>query len=253
MGLYDEVTAADLDQRGGFLPQPRRACDRGASPLAHESLRALLGERGYRIAEFNSVLIRRIQPGGAVLAAAGRHHRTRNRRRPSEPWMRPSPKASSRTSSSPRVSSEDSRCCREPWPSWRASKIKWSAAAAGGSFRKLASPRFSGRQRLPEYRGRGVQTALIAQRLHEAALAGCEYAVVSTNPGSGSQRNMERRGFHVAYTKPVMMRDVAGTTLRTKYGHRNAFGAVAWHFPTPLRMCSGDTTSASRSTASCSP
>ena len=60
---------------------------------------------------------------------------------------------------------------------------------------------------LPEFRRRGVQSALIAQRLHEAALAGCEYAVVSTNPGSGSQRNMERRGFRLAYTKTVMMRE----------------------------------------------
>ena len=60
---------------------------------------------------------------------------------------------------------------------------------------------------LPEYRCRGVQTALIARRLHEAAQAGCEYAVVSTNPGSGSQRNMERRGFRLAYTKVVMTRE----------------------------------------------
>ncbi len=41
---------------------------------------------------------------------------------------------------------------------------------------------------------RGVQTALIERRLHEAALAGCEYAVVSTQPTTGSQRNMKRRG-----------------------------------------------------------
>ena len=60
---------------------------------------------------------------------------------------------------------------------------------------------------LPEFRRRGVQSGLIAQRLHEAALAGCEYAVVSTNPGSGSQRNMERRGFRLAYTKVVMVRE----------------------------------------------
>ena len=52
-----------------------------------------------------------------------------------------------------------------------------------------------------------MQSALIALRLHEAAKAGCEYAVVSTNPGSGSQRNMERRGFRVAYTKLVMTRE----------------------------------------------
>ncbi len=38
-------------------------------------------------------------------------------------------------------------------------------------------------------------------------LQGCEYAVVSTQPGSGSQRNMERRGFRVAYTKVVMTRE----------------------------------------------
>jgi len=48
---------------------------------------------------------------------------------------------------------------------------------------------------------------LIACRLREATRAGCEYAVVSTHPGSGSQRNMERRGFRVAYTKVVMMRE----------------------------------------------
>ncbi len=40
----------------------------------------------------------------------------------------------------------------------------------------------------------------------EAAQAGGEYAVVSALPGSGSQSNMERRGFRVAYTKIVMVR-----------------------------------------------
>ena len=51
-----------------------------------------------------------------------------------------------------------------------------------------------------------MQTALINRRLWEAASAGCEFAVVSTMPGGGSQRNMERRGFQVAYTKIVMVR-----------------------------------------------
>ena len=57
---------------------------------------------------------------------------------------------------------------------------------------------------LSAFRNRGVQSALIERRLHEAALAGCEYAVVSTQPATGSQRNMERRGFRLAYTKLVM-------------------------------------------------
>ena len=59
---------------------------------------------------------------------------------------------------------------------------------------------------LPEFRGRGVQTALINRRLWAAAQQGSEYAVVSTTPGSGSQRNMERRGFRLAYSKIVMVR-----------------------------------------------
>jgi GNAT superfamily N-acetyltransferase len=62
-----------------------------------------------------------------------------------------------------------------------------------------------GTSTLSEFRGRGVQTALINRRLREAAQLGAEYAVVSTLPGSGSQRNMERRGFRVAYTKVVMV------------------------------------------------
>ena len=41
------------------------------SPLADESLRKLLGERGYGIAEFNSVLIRRIHPEEPLTLPAG--------------------------------------------------------------------------------------------------------------------------------------------------------------------------------------
>jgi len=71
---------------------------------------------------------------------------------------------------------------------------------------------FFGTATLPEFRRRGVQTALINRRLWEAAQAGCEYAVVRAMPGSESQRNMERRGFRVAYTKVVMVHRWAGTS-----------------------------------------
>ena len=45
------------------------------------------------------------------------------------------------------------------------------------------------------------------ERLRMAAKAGCKIAVVMTQPGSGSQRNMERQGFRVAYTKFVMVKE----------------------------------------------
>jgi hypothetical protein len=81
----------------------------------------------------------------------------------------------------------------------------------GGAGRIISEARIAalfGAATLPEYRRLGVQTAIIARRLHAAALAGCEFVVVSTQPGSGSQRNMERRGFRLAYTKLVMVREL---------------------------------------------
>lgn len=61
---------------------------------------------------------------------------------------------------------------------------------------------------LPAYRGRGLQSALQRRRLHLAAEAGCSLAVTESRPGSGSQRNMERLGFHVAYTRVDLCREV---------------------------------------------
>jgi hypothetical protein len=42
---------------------------------------------------------------------------------------------------------------------------------------------------------------LISARLYEALAQGCDLATASTLPGSGSQRNYERLGFEVVYTK----------------------------------------------------
>lgn len=50
------------------------------------------------------------------------------------------------------------------------------------------------------YRRRGVQTALLAARLADARAAGCDVAVVVTQPGSKSQQNAQRRGFDLLYT-----------------------------------------------------
>ncbi|MEZ5404063.1 MAG: GNAT family N-acetyltransferase [Bryobacteraceae bacterium] len=60
---------------------------------------------------------------------------------------------------------------------------------------------------LPAWRGRGAQSSLIARRLRDARAAGCEIAMASTFPGTASQRNYERAGFRVAYTKAMLTRD----------------------------------------------
>ena len=57
---------------------------------------------------------------------------------------------------------------------------------------------------LPEFRSQGVQTALLRARLDRAQEAGCDLAVICTQPGSSSQRNAERQGFQVVYARTLM-------------------------------------------------
>jgi GNAT superfamily N-acetyltransferase len=60
---------------------------------------------------------------------------------------------------------------------------------------------------LEPYRGQGLHLALIRARMQHAASLGCDLATASTAPGSVSQRNYERAGFRVVYTKLNMQRD----------------------------------------------
>ena len=59
---------------------------------------------------------------------------------------------------------------------------------------------------LPAYRRRGVQTALLTARLAEARAEGCDLAVVTVEPGSRSQSNVDRRGFVPLYSRLVLAR-----------------------------------------------
>jgi hypothetical protein len=51
----------------------------------------------------------------------------------------------------------------------------------------------------------GVQTALLSARLADAAAAGCDIAVVTTQPGSGSQQNVQCGGFGLLYTRAILV------------------------------------------------
>jgi GNAT superfamily N-acetyltransferase len=53
---------------------------------------------------------------------------------------------------------------------------------------------------LPEFRARGIQTALIHHRLR-AAQAEADVVLVGTAPGNASSRNVVRAGFQIAYSQ----------------------------------------------------
>jgi GNAT superfamily N-acetyltransferase len=56
---------------------------------------------------------------------------------------------------------------------------------------------------MPQFRGKGCQMALIQQRITDAAEAECTLVVTQERAGTASQRNMERVGLRVAYTKAL--------------------------------------------------
>jgi GNAT superfamily N-acetyltransferase len=83
---------------------------------------------------------------------------------------------------------------------------------AGGAGMRIADgvAQLTGAATATAHRRRGIQTALLAARLADAAEAGCDIAVVTTQPGSKSQQNVQRLGFHLLYPRAVLVRVTAG-------------------------------------------
>lgn len=79
---------------------------------------------------------------------------------------------------------------------------------AGGASLRIADgvAQLAGSATAPAHRRRGMQSALLAVRLTDALAAGCDIAVVTTQPGSKSQQNVQRRGFHLLYTRAVLVK-----------------------------------------------
>ena len=82
-----------------------------------------------------------------------------------------------------------------------------NAMVGGGVLRiDQGVAQFSGAATLPAFRRRGVQTALLRARLADAARAGCDIAVVVTQPASKSQQNVQREGFSLLYARQLLVK-----------------------------------------------
>ena len=81
------------------------------------------------------------------------------------------------------------------------------AVAGGGAIRiSDGLAQLAGAATLPPHRRRGVQSALLRARLMDAVRQGCDLAVVTTEPGSKSQQNVQRAGFTLLYARAVLIR-----------------------------------------------
>ena len=77
----------------------------------------------------------------------------------------------------------------------------FAKSLAGGvaSFTGPGSP-------LNKVAGLGFAGPLDEAELEAVRRAGCDVAVVSTQPGSKSQENLQRQGFELLYTRAVLVR-----------------------------------------------
>jgi GNAT superfamily N-acetyltransferase len=79
-------------------------------------------------------------------------------------------------------------------------------AGGGGAAASDGIGTLGGAGVLPEFRGRGLQSALISARMEWLAAKNCEWLVTVAHAGSASHRNMERFGFRLVYTRTKVMR-----------------------------------------------
>jgi hypothetical protein len=203
-GLFGPPTAKDLTAIEQFFDERSAPVFHEVSPLADPSHIALLNERGYQPLECSSVLF---QP---ISAWAG----------------------ANRSAHNPAIQVRQIRDGEEDlWASTAA--LGWSDTAELSDFllevggitahrsdalmflaehegRPIATGALAvsegvallaGASTVPDGRHRGAQLALLAARLNVASRMGCDLAMMAALPGSGSQRNAERNGFRIAYTR----------------------------------------------------
>ena len=79
---------------------------------------------------------------------------------------------------------------------------------AGGAGLRTAEgiAQFAGAATVPAHRRHGIQSALLSVRLADAAAAGCDVGVITTQPGSKSQQNAQRRGFDLLYARATLVK-----------------------------------------------
>ncbi|MFZ5915322.1 MAG: GNAT family N-acetyltransferase [Chloroflexota bacterium] len=206
LGFEGPITAADLDRLEGFYRQRGAPVQVDVCPLADASLLEGLSGRGYRLASFENVWLRPVDAGERFPSPPPAVRVAEIAPAEADLWI----ETVSRGFAEREVLAAADLDIAVPFPHLASMTclLAWigdepAGAASLGLHRGLASL-LNASTRLA-FRGRGVQTALLHHRLALAAAAGCDLATVQTQPGSASQRNVERQGFRLAYTKTTLV------------------------------------------------
>jgi hypothetical protein len=202
LGILHPVSAENLNRIENFFKERGADVLHEVSPMADPTAFALLNERDYKPVEFTSVLFRPISEDIVLSASTNRDVKVRvvadnERGRWSdtayEGWsefkeltefLKDMGKVQA-CSSSPAFLAELND---EPIATGMLTIHDGVALLAGAST-------------VPSARRQGAQLSLLEARLRYGAAQGCDIAMMAALPGSASQRNAERHGFRIAYTR----------------------------------------------------
>jgi GNAT superfamily N-acetyltransferase len=95
-------------------------------------------------------------------------------------------------------------------PGFRRYLARVDGVPAGGASLRVDEngvAQLAGAATVPALRRQGVQRALLSARLAVARGAGCDLAVITTQPGTQSQANAQRHGFDLLYTRAILVRE----------------------------------------------
>jgi GNAT superfamily N-acetyltransferase len=214
MSFSAPVTAADMDRLEHFYFSRKAPAKVDYCPLSDPSLLELTRERGYGIEELNNVLARKLDPtekfpvrGGFDIRASG----------PDEASVFSGILRQSFFPDGGETEGFDQMLSPMfffPGSLTLVAEIDGKVVATGAGLiipeHKIVG--LYGAGTLKEYRGRGLQTAILERRMQVAAEAGCEYAVIITQGGTTSMRNAERLGFRVTYSKATLVKQPPGAS-----------------------------------------
>jgi GNAT superfamily N-acetyltransferase len=214
LGFDGVPEPADLDEVENAFASCGSPAQVELAHLADPEIGAMLTGRGYRLESFENVLgrsltdeIERVTPVGIQVRRSGDVEFETWLDVVAEGSVHPDTQGVPRHEEFPReviiAAERDSA---------EAGDVRYAALRdgniAGGATMHLADgmAQLTGAATAPAHRRRGIQTALLSARLADAAEAGCDVAVIITQPGSKSQQNAQRQGFDLLYTRAVLVR-----------------------------------------------
>ena len=201
LGLFEPLSPAALDRIEAFF------LDRGAvvvhevSPLAGIGTLDLLCSRGYRPVELSSVLHQPVErpatkiPDGIAVRVVGAEEAALCVQISARGWGHEHPELMDFLGEFGPVA-----FAREHTVNFVA-ELDGQPGAAGALSLYDGVALFAGATTIPEMRRRGLQAALLEARMGYAFEHGYPLAMMVTEAGSQSQRNAERKGFRIAYTR----------------------------------------------------